>query len=170
MALDDLSNVQLKELVRIYARNLFAMDGVWFQSVEKEYGMDIAMYHDREIWRRFTKTEARRIKKFLNLPENAGLDGLEKALQLRFPALANKQIELIRNDNSLTYKIIDCRVQTARKEKGMPYHPCQSAAIIEHTYFAKIIDRRINCETISCYPHITDDTCACSWLFTLNNE
>ncbi len=167
MEFDDLSKEQLKELVKIYARNLFAMDGVWFQSVEKEYGMDAAIKHDEEIWRRFTETEARRIKKFLNLPDNSGLDGLEQALKLRFPALANEKIILERKDNTLIYKIIDCRVQTARISKQMPLHPCKSAAIIEHTYFAKIIDNRIQCETISCYPDIMDETCACAWLFTL---
>jgi len=167
MNVNDLSKDQLKELVKIYARNLFAMDGVWFQSVEKEYGMDVAMDHDRKIWKRFTETEARRIKKFLELPDNPGLDGLEKALRLRFPALANEQVELIRESNSLIYKIIDCRVQTARKNKNMPYHPCLSAGIIEHQYFAKIIDDRINCEVISCYPDITDNSCACAWNFTL---
>jgi len=168
--LDKLSKEQLTELVKIYARNLFAMDGVWFQSVEKEYGMDVAMHHDREIWRRFTETEARRIKKFLDLPDNAGLDGLEKALQLRFPALANEEIELTRKSDSLIYKIIDCRVQTARKNKGMPYHPCVSAGIIEHTYFANIIDDRIECEVLSCYPEVTDADCACSWHFFVRKE
>ncbi|VYT07609.1 MULTISPECIES: DUF6125 family protein [Bacteroides] len=29
------------------------MDGVWFQSVERKYGMDEAMHHDREAWRVF---------------------------------------------------------------------------------------------------------------------
>ncbi|MBB4036681.1 hypothetical protein GGR21_002587 [Dysgonomonas hofstadii] len=170
MLLDNLSKDQLKELVKIYARNLFAMDGVWFQSIEKEQGVDAAMNHDREIWRRFTETEARRIKKFLNLPDNSGLKGMKKALQLRFPALANEKIELIREEKFLIYKIIDCRVQTARKDKDMPYHPCQSAGIIEHAYFAKVIDSRIKCETLSCYPDIKDENCACSWKFILEDD
>lgn len=170
MTLDDLSKEELKELVKIYARNLFAMDGVWFQSVERRDGMDIAMYHDREIWRRFTETEAKRIKNFLKLPDRSGLEGLEKALSLRFPALANSGIELIREGDTLIYKVLDCRVQTARKQKGIPYHPCESAGIIEHRYFAKIIDDRIECETISCYPDVTDENCACSWKFTLSRE
>jgi len=167
MTLDDLSKEELKELVKIYARNLFAMDGVWFQSIEQAEGMDAAMRHDENAWRRFTETEARRIKNFLKLPDQSGLEGLEKALVLRFPALANSGIELTRDGNTLTYKVMDCRVQTARKKKGMPYHPCQSAGIIEHRYFAKIIDDRIECETISCYPHVTDESCACSWKFIL---
>ena len=69
MSLEELTKEQLEELVRIYARNLLALDGVWFQSVERGRGMDEAMAHDCAVWRRFTETEARRIKTFLGLPE-----------------------------------------------------------------------------------------------------
>lgn len=169
MRLDDLTKEQLKTLVHIYARNIYAMDGVWFQSIEQEKGMDEAMHHDRNAMKRFTQTEARRIKNFLQLPEQAGLEGLEKALAIRFSALANLQFELIHKDNALIYRIVECRVQTARKGKGMPFHPCKSVGIIEHAFFAKVIDERIECETISCYPDITDDTCACAWKFTITD-
>ncbi|MDR2036468.1 MAG: DUF6125 family protein [Bacteroidales bacterium] len=168
--LDDLSKEELKELVRINARNFLALDGVWFQSVEQKEGMDEAMHHDRSAWRRYTETEARRLKNFLNLPDSPGLDGLEQALMFRFSAFANPKVECIRDHHSLIYRVIDCQVQSARKKKGMPYHPCQSVGIIEHYYFAKIIDERIECETVSCYPDVTDDTCACSWRFTIKDE
>ena len=87
--LEDLSREQLEELVRIYARNLLALDGMWFQSVEQGQGMEQAMEHDRNVWRHFTETEARRIKQLLDLPEHAGLEGLEQALQFRFAAFAS---------------------------------------------------------------------------------
>jgi len=168
MTLDDLSKEELKQLVEIYARNIYALDGVWFQSIEKEEGMDAAMLHDRNAWRRFTETEARRIKNLLKLPEQAGLDGLEKALSIRFSALANPCVEIIREPDTLIYRVVDCRVQTARKSKGMPYHPCKSVGIIEHEFFGKIIDSRIACEAISCFPDVTDDTCACAWKFSIS--
>ena len=96
--LDLLSKDELKELVRIYARNIYALDGVWFQSVEGKNGMDEAMLHDENAWRKFTRTEARRIKKFLELPEQAGLEGLEKALAIRFSALSNPSVSLSRKE------------------------------------------------------------------------
>ncbi len=60
--LEDLSKEELQELVAIYARNIYAMDGVWFQSVEQKEGMDEAMHHDRNAMQRFSEAEARRIK------------------------------------------------------------------------------------------------------------
>ena len=49
-ALDNLTREQLVELLEIYAKNWLAADGIWFQSVEKRWGMEEAMYHDVEIW------------------------------------------------------------------------------------------------------------------------
>lgn len=168
--IDDLTVNELKELVKINARNSLALDGVWFQSVEQKEGMDEAMYHDRMAWRRFTEIEARRIKTFLQLPSQPGLDGLERALAFRFTAFANPEVSYLRKEDSLVYKVVDCQVQSARKRKGMPFHPCKSVGEIEYTYFAKAIDERIECTALSCFPDMTDDSCACAWEFTLKNE
>ena len=65
------SKERLIELVGIYAKNWLAMDGVWFQSVERRDGMEAAMYHDAEAWRRFTVIEAKRIKEFLRLRDSS---------------------------------------------------------------------------------------------------
>ncbi len=32
------------------------------------------------------------------------------------------------------------------------------------------IDDRISCECVSCFPDVTDESCACSWLFTLQPD
>ena len=80
---------ELIDLIEIYSKNWLALDGVWFQSVERKFGMDEAMFHDKEAWKLFTVIEARRIKGFLKLPEQAGLEGLAKALTLRLYANNN---------------------------------------------------------------------------------
>lgn len=167
--LDNLSRDQLCQLIEIYSKNWLALDGVWFQSIEQKFGMDEAMEHDANAWRRFTVIEAKRIKEFLKLPEHAGLDGLKAALNLRFYANLNKH-EIIIKDNTLLYRTLECRVQTARSRKGMQLHPCKPVGIIEYTGFAKVIDDRFSCECISCYPDITDENCNCVWKFTLNDK
>ena len=158
---------QLIDLIEMYCKNWLAMDGVWFQSVESKFGMDEAMFHDEEIWKRFTVIEAQKIKKFLDLPEQAGLEGLKAALQLRLYSNINDD-EIIIEGNTLTYRTIDCRVQSARTRKGMPLHPCKPVGLVEYAGFAKTIDSRFECECVSCFPDLTDESCACSWKFTLN--
>jgi len=164
--IDDLSKEGLLELLHVYAKNMLALDGVWFQSVESKLGMEEAMEHDRNAWRRYTVVEARRIKEFLHLSEHPGVDGLKRALAFRFYAALNGD-EVMTAGDTLIYRTVSCRVQNARARKGMPFHPCKSVGILEYTYFAKEIDSRFECESLSCYPDVTDDTCACSWKFTL---
>ncbi|MGE4354089.1 MAG: DUF6125 family protein [Oscillospiraceae bacterium] len=165
--LSKLSKEELITLIEIYSKNWLAHDGVWFQSIERKFGMDEAMFHDAEAWRRFTVIEAKRIKKFLKLEEHAGLEGLAKALELRFYGNINTY-ELIFKENKLIFRNVDCRVQTARKRKKMPFHPCKPVGIIEYTGFAKTIDDRIRCRCLSCYPDIIDESTCCSWEFSLN--
>ena len=166
--LNSLSKEELIELINAYSKNWLAMDGAWFQAAEREFGMYAAMELDRQAWRVYTVAEARRIKKFLNLPEEAGLEGLQKALSLRFYENINNT-EFVCGENELIYKNVDCFVQNTRQRKGMELHPCKSVGIIEYSEFAKVIDSRIICECISCYPEITDDACCCSWRFRLTD-
>lgn len=115
--LASLSKEQLIELIEIYAKNWLALDGVWFQSVERREGMEEAIYHDLEAWKRFTVIEAKRIKAFLQLPEQAGTDGLARALRYRFYANLNRS-EIVKDEKTLVYRVIECRVQTRQEPKG----------------------------------------------------
>lgn len=164
--LDTLSCEQLVALLEITAKDLIALDGTWFQSLEAEQGMDAAMEHDRAAWRRFVPSEARRLKTLLELPDACSLEGLAAALPFRCTSLANQWEMLWEDDGrALVFRITDCRVQNARKRKGMEFHPCKSVGQLEYAGFAGALDERIQCECLSCFPDITDDTCNCAWRF-----
>lgn len=163
----ELNKEQLIELIEIHSKSCIALDGVWFQSVEADEGMDAAMLHDAHAWERFTVIEAKRIKQFLELDDRPGLEGLERALCFRFYANLNEH-EFVRDGNRLIYTMRKCRVQSARERKGMPFHPCKPVGVLEYAGFARTIDERITCTCLSCFPDVTDETCACKWEFTLN--
>lgn len=164
--IEDLSREKLIELCEMYAKTWLATDGLWFQGVEKRHGFDEALQIDIEMWKDLTVIEANRIKQFLKLPDNSGLQGLKKALNFRLYSPLNKD-ELILDGNTLTYKVITCRVQHARQRKGMEYHTCKPVGLVEYSLFAKTIDDRIKTECISCHPEITDPSCNCIWKFTI---
>lgn len=164
-----LTKEELMDLIEIYSKNWLAHDGVWFQSIERKHSMDEAVFHDEEAWKRFTVIEAMRIKEFLHLPENPGLEGLEQALHYRFYGNLNKH-ECIREGNKLIYRNRDCRVQTARSRKGLPYHPCKSVGIYEYTGFAATIDKRIKCRCLSCYPDCNESPDGCAWEFFIEDS
>lgn len=167
--IDELPRDQLIELCEMFAKNWLALDGLWFQSIEKKRGMDEAVEHDVNAWARFTETEARRIKAFLGLPVQAGLDGLRRALAFRLYAPLNRH-EAVLDGNTLTYCVKTCRVQDVRARKGMAFHPCKPVGLVEYTNFARVIDCRIQTECVSCYPDITDGENRCVWRFTLNES
>ena len=162
--LDALTREELVELLEITAKDLIALDGTWFQSLEREQGMDTAMEHDRAAWRRFVPSEARRLKKLLDISDRCGLEGLAEALPLRCTSLANEW-EILWEDDALVFRITDCRVQNARARKGMEFHPCKSVGELEYAGFAAALDDRIHRECVSCFPDVTDNTCNCAWRF-----
>lgn len=61
----------------------------------------------------------------------------------------------------------DCRVQSARKRKGMENFPCKPVGIAEYAYFAHTIDPRIRTEVISCPPDPHPEGYYCAWQFSL---
>lgn len=94
---------------------------------------------------------------------------MAQALSYRLYATLNTDTITL-DGNALTYRVVTCRVQSARERKGMPFHPCKSVGIVEYSGFAKTIDDRIVTECISCYPECTVDDACCVWRFVLNAE
>ena len=156
------------QLMGELAKNWLANDGVWFQAVEELHGMNDAKRCNDTCWTRFSPFEAWSIKQFLALPDKAGLDGLKQGLQLRMYAFINRQSIIDEGPNSVLFQMNDCRVQSARKRKGLPDYPCKSAGLVEYRTFAETIDARINTECIGCPPESHPEEWYCAWRFTLN--
>lgn len=161
------SEEELLDLLDAVCLNWLANDGVWFQTVEKKYGMDYAKRCNDTCWTRFSPYEAYRIKKLLGMPEKPGLEGLKKALGLRLYARINKQSIHDVDEKSFIFRMDECRVQTARKRKGLPDYPCKSAGLVEYPTFAQAIDRRIKTECVACPPDEHPDEWWCAWKFTI---
>jgi hypothetical protein len=159
------SDEELKAILKAIATNWLANDGVWFQAIEKRFGMNDAKRCNDSCWTRYSPFEAMRIKELLKLGEKPGIEGLKKALQYRMYALINKQsIEEV-DKNTIIFRMNDCRVQSARKRKGLPDYPCKTAGLVEYTYFAHAIDLRIKTECICCPPDDHPEDCYCAWKF-----
>lgn len=165
--LSDLPEGKKEELIENLAVNWLANDGVWFQSIEFSEGMPQAKLCNDATWASFSPFEAWSVKRLLNLDEYPGLEGLKKALQFRCYGFINKQSFVQETPTSFIYMMNDCRVQSARKRKGLDDYPCKSAGIMEYFRFAEGIDPRIRTECITCPPDIHPDTHYCAWKFTI---
>jgi hypothetical protein len=168
--IEDLSKDELLELTKLYAKNWLAHDGCWFLSVEEKYNIETAIEIDTESWRKFTVVEANRLIEFLDLGKNSGVAGLAKALRFRLYATVNEDEVIVGEDGkSLEYRVKTCRVQAARRRKGLTDFPCKSVGIVEYGLFAKTIDERFETEAVSCPPEIVNNDYYCIWRFTLKS-
>jgi len=161
---ENFSVEQLEALREALAKLWLGVDGLWFQAVEALEGMDAAKRVNDTCWARFAPLEARRIKAMLGLPEAGGLEALEAALRQRFGSLVN-ELAFEHEPDALVLRTVNCRVQSARRRKGLADYPCRSGGVTEFTGFARFIDARITCECLACPPDPLPEGTYCSWRF-----
>ena len=169
LSLLNMPKESLLELLHTVSVNWLANDGVWFQAVEFESGMNDAKRCNDSCWAHFSPFEAWSIKKYLDLPKNPGLEGLKKALGFRLYARINTQSIIEEGPDSFIFQMNECRVQSARKRKGLADYPCKSVGLVEYPYFAKTIDTRITTECIGCPPDEHPEEWFCAWRFKIQN-
>jgi len=168
--LEILQGMSREELIAVIvddAKNWLAHDGLWFQAIEKMSGMDAAMDADREAWRHFTVIEAKRIMERLGMKPGGGIPALVTCLQHRLYARLNLQESIEVTADRAVFRMLDCRVQSARKRKGLDDFPCKSVGIVEYAEFAKAIDPRITTKCLACPPDSHPEEFWCAWEFTL---
>ncbi len=166
----DMKPEKLQNLKARMAKNWLVNDGVWFQSVEFAEGMNEAKRCNDSCWAQFSPVEARSIRELLGLSEHPGLEGLKKALGFRIYESINTQSITDETENSFVFQMNKCRVQDARKRKGLDDYPCKSAGLVEYSYFASAIDSRIRTECLGCPPDVHPEGWYCAWKFILESE
>ncbi|MCW7754885.1 DUF6125 family protein [Desulfobotulus sp. H1] len=164
----DLPKEKQKALQEAVSLNWLALDGLWFQGVEFTHGMNDAKRCNDSCWAHFSPFEAAMIRKELQLGKQSGLEGLKKALGRRLYAFINEQSMEDTGLDRFVFRMHKCRVQDARKRKGLADYPCKSAGMVEYPYFAKEIDSRIRTRCIGCPPDAHPEEWWCAWEFILD--
>ena len=170
---EELLNLSKEELINYIediSKNWLAIDGTWFQTIEREFGIEKAIELDVDQWKRFTVIEAKRIMKRFNIKEGGGIPALMKALNFRVYASINIQEIVEVSENRCVFRMNNCRVQYARNQRNLPDFPCKSVGIVEYGDFAKTIDPRIKTRCIACPPGPHPDNYYCAWEFSIEDE
>lgn len=165
--LQRMSKEQLIRLVVDDAKNWLAHDGLWFQAVEAAYGMEAAVEADRSAWERFTVIEANRIMERLGMKPGGGIPALVECLKHRLYARLNRQEAIEVTESRAVFRMVDCRVQSTRRRKGLPDFPCKEVGIVEYAGFARAVDPRIRTRCIACPPDPGPRDFYCAWEFAL---
>ncbi len=166
----DMERGELAAAVRALAVNWYVGDGIWFQELEALYDMDLAKRANDSVWARYAPYEAEDIRLFLGLPPACGLQGLRAALPLRSAALINTYAYEWDTAGALLLRVQECRIQTARRRRGLPDYPCKSAGLVEHVFFARALDPRIEIQCLGCPPEEHAGDWCCAWRFSLASD
>ena len=164
------SKEELIDLLEDAAKNWLAHDGLWFLAVENEFDMKMAIELDRRAWERYTVVEAKRIMNRHGIEPGGGIPALKQALQYRLYSYLNVQEIIDVDKRSIIFRMNECRVQVARKRKGLPDFPCKPVGLVEYANFASTIDPRFHTRCIACPPDPHPEEFWCAWEFTLVEE
>ena len=167
-AFDEMSREDLRKALEMFAKSWLAHDGCWFLAAEEQLGMAKAIELDTASWARFAAVEAHRILTTFDIKKGSGLAALEKALGLRMCSLINAQRTEWSDDGSCLRLFVDvCRVQEARRRKGLPDFPCGSVGTVEFETFAQAVDLRIQTRCLHCPPEAQPHQ-YCAWEFSID--
>ena len=166
--IEDLGREELLGLLQDASLNWLAHDGLWFQSVEEKFGTEEASFCNQKAIASYSEIEAKRIMRRFNLT-NGGIPMLMQALKFRMYHLINQQDFIEVSENRCVFRMKECRVQQARKKKGLPNYPCKPVGIKEYSHFAKTIDPGIKTRCIACPPDYHPDEYWCAWEFYIDS-
>ena len=167
---EELSRKELESMLRDAALNWLAHDGLWFLAAEETLGLEKAIELDGKAWESFTVIEAKRIMRRHGIAPGGGISSLSKALGYRLYAVINRQEVVSQTETRMVFRMNECRVQTARKRKGLPDFPCKRVGIIEYSGFAQTIDPRIQTRCLGCPPDAHPDDWYCAWEFSMSKD
>ena len=166
--MQDLSRDELLGLLEDAALNWLAHDGLWFQAVEERYGTTQAGHCNQQAIAAYSEIEAKRIMRRFGLT-GGGIRSLMQALKFRMYHLINRQEFVDISEDRVVFRMVDCRVQEARRKKNLPDYPCKPVGIAEYTHFAKTIDSRIETRCVVCPPDDHPNHFWCAWEFRFDD-
>ncbi|MCX5813881.1 MAG: DUF6125 family protein [Proteobacteria bacterium] len=162
--LERLPRETLIELIKMYSRNWYTCDGLWFSEVEKQYGTEKALELDVIMWKVSSRLEAQRIKEMLDIRENGGIDAVLRAINfMSWAPNFGYQIEKMVDRALLTVTI--CPPQEARVKSGRSEFACRPTFELGFQNVANVIDPRVKISCRYCPPASHPADSWCQWEF-----
>jgi hypothetical protein len=164
--LQKLPREKLEQLIEIYSRNWHTLDGIWFRGVEEKYGIDAALELDIEMWKAMSTTEARRIKKFLDLEEAGGVKAVLRVISLMSWS-PSAEYAVTQTDRRGLLTCVHCPPQEARMRKGLGEFACRPTFEFGFQSVVEVVDPRVRIKCNFCPPGPHPQSAWCQWEFSL---
>lgn len=166
--LEDFSKSQLVDLLNLYSRLFFAMDGFWYLALMESFDTATATEIDLQVWERYARYEARRLLPLMNIP-NDDLSHFPTAFGLS-PWFSNLDYSFVQKGPSeLVLTVLECPSLEAMKREGTGR---------EQTFCSQVEPQLLQMIVKSFHPQArvspvelplkqTRDDICCRWRFTL---
>ena len=166
--LGKLSKKELLATIRMFSKNWYTLDGLWFRLVEEEYGFEAALKLDYKMWESDALIEARRIKEVLGL-SGGGPEGVVKAINFMSWA-PSTEYRYEETPQGILWTCTYCPPQEARQRKGLSENHCKPAGISCFGDAARVIDPAVKVRCIFCPPDPHPKDSWCQWEFTSDHK
>ena len=163
----NLSKDVLIDIIKMMGKNWLTVDGLWFQIVEREFGLETATRFDEEMWAKQSLAEARRIKKVMNITEKGPLAVARANIFLSAYFSPKFEFEIKETSpGKVIQTCIHCPNQEVRLKQGQQVFSCKKVGLTERINFAETIDKNVKVKCLVCPPDPRPDNIWCQWEFT----
>ena len=157
---------KLFKLFFLHIKNLWRVDGLYFLVIEERSGTEAATEIDANCWKIMGKIEARELKETLGMEEN-NVTALLQTLRNTTWALYQIEKEFEVSAKRGIFRVIRCRTQETRINKGLDEFPCRQVRFGYLQSFTKEFNPNIKVTCKTCPPDPHPEDIWCEWLFTL---
>ena len=162
-------------LQKLYGQLGQILDGIWFTCVEKAVGFEKAYEIDDEVWRIYSRKEAKRLRSFFGF-QIPTVSDIEKVLRYSLFAQSLEFDLIIANESPLLLHMLvkNCKTIVGMQNIGRPDEQIEKICKgIGLTYFGALLDEICPGVKIRClYTPITknsEDKSVCAWEFEFSN-
>jgi hypothetical protein len=145
-------------------RSYFAVDGLWFMMIEKQFSFDKALELDAEVWSILPKIQARKVKELLSL-EGKGLSDFTQAIKVKLEAEEYDYEIEIEGDDHIQIKMRSCpwfEILKKAKRENLASKISDTICLTEFGVWLKEFDLNMN---ISTPARFCDGDDVCVWDF-----
>jgi len=161
-----MSKEKLLDLFFMHIRNLWRVDGLYFLGIEEKFGTEAATQIDTNCWKVIGKLEARELKNLLGLEKN-DIPALMHALRNSSWSLYQEEKQVEASPSKGVYRVIKCRTQQTRINKGLGEFPCKNVRFSYLKSFAEEFNSNIKVNCHICPPGAHPKKVWCEWEFTI---
>jgi len=155
----------LLSLLFMHVRNIWRVDGLYFQGIEEKFGAEAAAQIDTDCWKVLGKLEARELKNLLRIEKN-NIPAFMHALKNTSWSLYQEEKQIEVSPSKGVYRVVKCRIQETRIHKALGVFPCKNVRFSYLKSFAEEFnpDIEVNCQVAP--PGKRPKDVWCQWEFT----